>query len=168
MQASKQAKTTQPYHQLPSSIILNQPPKTRQITRTIKIPIPRLTRQNPLRHPPLPIPLHRTLRRPRPIKPPPRAFETAHLRLRIDHQPLLIHVRVRRGVRVGGRAGAGGGFGGAGGCEDGRGAVGGLEGAFPAGAGVDVVEVGGAVCVGLGPFAAEGGTEAVGRGRFSM
>jgi len=35
-----------------------------------------------------------------------------------------------------------------------------VEGAFPAGAGADVVEVGGAVCVGLGPFAAEGGTEA--------
>jgi hypothetical protein len=35
-----------------------------------------------------------------------------------------------------------------------------VEGAFPAGAGADVVEVGGAVCVGLGPFAAEGWTEA--------
>ena len=37
-----------------------------------------------------------------------------------------------------------------------------MQGAFPASAGADVVEVGGAVCVGLGPFAAEGGTEAAG------
>ena len=151
--ASKQAQSP--------SIILTQPTKTRQITRTIKIPIPRLRRQNAIRHPRLPIPLRRTLRRPRPIKPPPRRLETAHLRLGIDHQPLLVGVGVRGWVCVGGAAGAGGGFGGAGGGEDGGGAVGGLESAFPAGAGADIVQVGGAVCVGLGPFAAEGGSEAV-------
>lgn len=37
----------------------------------------------------------------------------------------------------------------------------GVHGAGPAGADVDVVEVLGAVGVGLGPFAAEGGSEAV-------
>lgn len=105
------------------SIILTQPTKNRQITRTIKIPIPRLRRQYPIRHPRLPIPLRRTLRRPRPIKPSPRRLETAHLRLRIDHEPLLVNVGVRGWVGVGRAAGAGGGFGGAGGSEDGGGAV---------------------------------------------
>jgi len=37
-----------------------------------------------------------------------------------------------------------------------------VEGTFPSSAGADIVEVGGAVCVGLRPFAAEGGTETVG------
>lgn len=143
-------------------IILTQPTKTRQITRTIKIPIPRLRRQNPIPHPRLPIPLRRALRRPRPIKPPPRRLITAHLRLRIGHEPFFVGVGVGGWVGVGEGAGTGGGFGGAGGSEDGGGAVGRLEGAFPAGAGGDVVEVGGAVGVGLGPFAAEGGAEAVG------
>lgn len=37
-----------------------------------------------------------------------------------------------------------------------------MERALPASAGVDVVEVGRAVCVGLGPFAAERGAESGG------
>lgn len=162
MQASK---TTT--HHSPSSIILTQPTKSRQITRTVKIPIPRLRRQNAIRHARLPVPLRCTLGRPRPIKPSPRRLKTTHLCLRVDHQPLLVGVGVRGWVCVGGGAGAGGGFGGAGGSEDGGGAVGRLESAFPAGAGADVVEVGGAVCVGLGPFAAEGGSE-TGWGELSV
>lgn len=73
---------------------------------------------------------------------------------------MLVGVGVGGWVCVGGGAGTGGGFGGAGGSEDGGGAVGRSEGSFPAGAGTDVVEVGGAVCVGLGPLAAEGGSKA--------
>ena len=46
------------------------------------------------------------------------------------------------------------------GGEDGDGAIGGVQCSFPAGAGIDVVEVGGAVSVGLRPFAAECGSEA--------
>lgn len=50
----------------------------------------------------------------------------------------------------------------AGGGQNGLGGIlWGVEGAEPAGAGADVVEVRGAVCVGLGPFAAEDGAEAV-------
>ena len=148
-------------HTPPPSIILTQSTKTRQITRTIKILIPRLRRQNSRFHPRLPIPLRRALRRPRPIKPPPRRLITAHLRLRIRHEPVLVGVGIRSWVGVGEGAGAGGGFGGAGRGEDGGGAVGRLQGAFPSGAGVDVVEVGGAVGVGLGPFATKGGAEAL-------
>lgn len=47
------------------------------------------------------------------------------------------------------------------GGDDGDGAVGGVKGSFPAGAGVDVVEVGCAVSVCLRPFAAQCGPEAV-------
>ena len=60
------------------SIILTQPlpRKIRHRTRTIEIPIPSLRRQNTIRHTGLPIPLRGRLRRPRPIKPAPGAFET--------------------------------------------------------------------------------------------
>ena len=54
--------------------------------------------------------------------------------------------------------------GGAGGLKDGGGRVRGAEGAEPAGADVDVVEIGGAVGIGLGPFTAKGGAKAVKRG----
>ena len=40
-----------------------------------------------------------------------------------------------------------------------------MESSFPAGAGADIVEVGGAVGVGLRPFAAEGSAEAVDIGK---
>lgn len=36
-----------------------------------------------------------------------------------------------------------------------------MKGTFPTCAGVDVIEIGSAVCVGLRPFAAEGRTEAI-------
>ena len=82
------------------------------------------------------------------------------MRLRVHHEPGFVRVGVGRRVGVGGGAGTGGGFGGTVWGEDGDGAVGGCQGSFPAGAGVDVVEVGGAVGIRLGPFAAEGGSEA--------
>lgn len=47
------------------------------------------------------------------------------------------------------------------GGDDGDGAIGRVEGSFPAGAGVDIIEVGCAVSVCLRPFAAQGGPEAV-------
>ena len=52
----------------------------------------------------------------------------------------------------------------AGWCQYVEGRVAQVHGAFPARADVHVVEVGGAVGVGLGPFAAEGGAEAEGMG----
>ena len=145
------------------SIIFTQtlPRKIRHRSRTIEIPIPRLRRQNSIRHAGLPIPLRRGFRRPRPVKPAPRAFETRHLRLRVHHEPGFVGVGVGRWIGVGGRAGAGGGFGGAIGGKDGDSAVRGVQGSFPAGTSVDVVEVGGAVGVGLRPFAAESRSEAV-------
>ena len=45
--------------------------------------------------------------------------------------------------------------------DDGDGTVGRVQSSFPASAGVDIVEIGGAVSVGLGPFATESGSEAV-------
>ena len=66
----------------------------------------------------------------------------------------------RVGVGVGALAGAG--VGRAGGREDVEGGVVEVHGAGPAGADVDVVEVDGAVGVGLGPFAAEGRAESGG------
>ena len=145
------------------SIILTQPlsRKIRHRSRAIEIPIPRLRRQNPVRHARLPIPLRRRLRRPRPIEPSPGTFETRHLCLGIHHEPIFVRVGVRRWVRVGGGAGAGRGFRGAVGRGDRNSSVTGFQGAFPAGAGVDVVEVGGAVGIGLRPFATESGSEAV-------
>ena len=145
------------------SIILAQslPRKVRHRSRTIEVSIPRLRRQNSIRHTRLPIPLRRRLRRPRPIEPPPRTFETRHLCLCIHHEPRFVRVGVRRRVGVGGGAGAGRGFRGAVGRGDRNSSVAGFQGAFPAGAGVDVVEVGGAVGVGLGPLTTESGSEAV-------
>ena len=150
-------------HQTIFSIILTQPlaRKIRHRSRAIEIPIPRLRRQNPIRHARLPVPLRRRLRRPRPIEPSPCTFETRHLRLGIHHEPRFVRVGVRRRVGVGGGAGAGRGFRGAVGRGDRNSSVAGFQGAFPAGAGVDVVEVGGAVGVGLGPFATESGSEAL-------
>ena len=145
------------------SIILTQSlsRKIRHRSRAIEIPIPRLRWQNPIRHARLPVPLRRRLRRPRPIKPSPCTFETRHLCLSIHHEPRFVRVGVRRRVGIGGGAGAGGGFRGAVGRGDRNSPVAGFKGAFPAGTGVDVVEVGGAVGVGLGPFATESGSEAV-------
>ena len=83
------------------------------------------------------------------------------MRLRVHHEPRFVRVGVGRWIRVGGGARARGGFGRAVGGENGDGAVSGVKGSLPASAGIDVVEVCGAVGVGLGPFAAEGGSEAV-------
>ena len=47
------------------------------------------------------------------------------------------------------------------GGEDGDGAIVGLQGSFPAGAGVDIIEVCCAISVCLRPFAAEGRSEAI-------
>lgn len=145
------------------SIILAQPLpcKIGHGTRTVEIAIPRFRRQNTVGHACLPIPLSGGLGRPRPIEPSPGGFETRHLRRRVHHEPGFVGVGVGRWVGVGGGAGTGGGFGGTVGGENGDGAVSGFQGSFPASAGVDVVEVCGAVGVGLGPFAAEGGPEAV-------
>ena len=150
-----------PPHQ--PSIILTQPQplEIRHRTRAVEIPIPRLRRQDAGRHAGLPIPLRRRLGRPGPVEPAPGGLEAGHLRLGVHQEPGLVGVGIGGRVGVGGGAGAGGGFGGAVGGEDGDGAVGGVQRPFPAGAGVDVVEVGGAVRVGLGPFAAERGAEAV-------
>lgn len=138
------------------SIILTQPlpRKIRHRARTIEISIPRLGRQDTIRHARLPIPLRRRLRRPRPVEPTPGALVTRHLRLGVHHEPGFVRVGVGRWVGVGGGAGAGGGFRGAVGGDDGDGAVVGVEGSFPARAGVDVVKVGCAVRVCLRPFAA--------------
>ena len=106
------------------SIILAQAIEARQITRTVKIPIPNLSRQNPIRHARLPIPLRRALRRPSPIKPPPSRLKRSHLRLGIRQEPFLVGVGIAAGVGVGVAARAGGGCGGAGGGEDGGRAVG--------------------------------------------
>ncbi len=132
----------------------------RNLLRTIKIPLPHLLRQHACRHTPLPAPLRRTFCHPCPIEPSPADLETRHLRLRVHHQPLLVNVAITRRVGICGRAGTGAGIGWTGGREDRGGRVGCVEGARPAGADVDVVEVGRAVSVCLGPFAAEGGTEA--------
>ena len=83
-----------------------------------------------------------------------RGLERGHLRLGIRLEKRLVVLRVGRRVCVcvGAVARPGGGFG--------RRAVGRGVGfgkcAFPAGAAADVVEVFGAVGVGLGPFAADG------------
>ena len=160
---SEQKKTfqeTQPTHNFPHSIILRQPPKIRNSLRAVKIPLPRLLRQNARLHPQLPAPLHRILRLPRPIKPSPPDLETRHLSLGVHHEPLLVHGRVLRRVGIGVVALAGARVGRARGREHlGRG-VACVHGAGPAAADVDVVEVGGAVRVCLGPFAAHGWAEA--------
>lgn len=78
----------------PFSIILTQPIKAGHIPRTIEIPIPYFLRQNPRRHPSLPIPLRRTLRRPSPIEPSPSSLIRAHLRLGICHEPSLVGIAV--------------------------------------------------------------------------
>ena len=106
-----------------SSIILTQPIKPRHTPRTLILPIPNLLRQNPSSHPSLPVPLRRTLRRPRPVKPPPSRLIRSHLRFRISQQPRLIRIGIGRRVRVGGAARAGRGFCGTGGREDGRGTI---------------------------------------------
>ena len=110
------------------SVILTQPlpRKIRHRTRTVEIPIPRLRWQDAIRHPRLPIPLRRRLRRPRPVKPTPGTFITRHLRLRIHHEPRFVCIVVGRWVGVGGGAGAGVRFGRAMGGENGDGAIGGV------------------------------------------
>ena len=74
---------------------------------------------------------------------------------------MLVDVGILAGVGVGGRAVADAGVGRARGRQDRRRRVGRVHRARPAGPDVYVVEVRGAVGVGLGPFAAEGGAEAV-------
>lgn len=71
-----------------------------------------------------------------------------HLRLRVHQQPALVLIRVRAwvGIGFGARAGARPG---AGGLEGGTRAVSRPESAEPAGAHADVVEIGGAIGVGL-------------------
>lgn len=159
-------------HALPSpsllSIILTQPIETRQTARAIKIPIPNLLRQYPRRHPLLPIPLCRALRRPGPVKPSPSGFKRAHLRLCIRHKPTFVRIAIATGIRIRRIARASAALGRAAGCEDGWRAIGAVEGAFPACASVDVVEVGGTVCIGLGPFTAECGTEAMSSNQYSL
>lgn len=89
-------------------------------------------------------------------------LEGIHLRLRVRLQELFVLVRVVGRVGVGGGAVAGraGLRGGTEGGEDGGVRVARVVGARPAVAPVDVVEEAGAVGVGLGPFAADGGTPA--------
>lgn len=92
-------------------------------------------------------------------------LEADHLGLGVHPEPFFVGVRVLARVGVGFGAGAGVAVaGGAGRLEDGGGRVRGVEGAEPAGADVDVVEIGGAVGIGLGPFTAKGGAKAVKKG----
>lgn len=90
-------------------------------------------------------------------------LECVHLRLGVRLQELLVDVREGRRVGVGGAAVAGGAGlrGRTEGGQDGGGRVAGVVCARPAVAPVDVVEELGAVGVGLGPFAADGGTPSV-------
>ena len=113
--------------------------------------------------PKLPTPLRRALRHPRPIEPAPALLEAVHLALGKLEQPLLVGGAVGAGIRVRVSTLA-------------HGAVLGrtrrrqhvervvvqVQRALPAAAGADVVEVLGAVGVGLAPFAAHGGAEARG------
>ena len=146
----------------PPLITLRQTIKVRYRLRTVKPPIPNLLRQYPRLHPQLPTPLHRILRRPRPIEPAPPGLEADHLRLGVHHEPLLVNIAIggRIGVRV--VTGALGRFEGAGWGGDDGGRIGKVKGSFPPRADANVVEVGGAVGVRLGPFAAEGGAESGG------
>lgn len=131
-----------------------------RIVRTLKVAVPRLTWQNPRLHARLPAPLRRLLRLPRPVEPAPASLEADHLRDGELVQPLLVRVAVAAGVRVCAGAAAGGRFQRAVRREDGGRGVARVEGTLPAGAHADVVDVLGAVGVGLGPLAAHGGTEA--------
>lgn len=152
----------------PPLIILRQTLKVLNRLTTVKPPLIRLIGQNPRLHPQLPTPLHRTLGNPRPIEPAPALLEAGHLRLGVHQQPLLVDVGISGGIGVGVGAFADAAVGRAGGGKDGGGWVAGVHGAGPAAADVDVVEVGGAVGVGLGPFAAEGGAEAREEGQYFM
>ena len=79
----------------------------------------------------------------------------------IREEPSLVRVTIFTSIGVGVVALAVGGCtAGTGGRKDGGRWIWKTEIAFPAGAGVHVVEVGGAVGVGLGPFTAEGRTVA--------
>lgn len=148
----------------PILIILRQALKPPNHLTTIKPPSIRLFRQNPRPHPQQPTPLDRVLGDPSPIEPAPAALEAGHLRLGVHEQPLLVRGGIVRRVRVGVVAFADAAVGRAGRRQDLRRRVARVHGAGPAAAHVDVVEVRRAVCVGLGPFAAEGGAEAGGGG----
>ena len=143
------------------SVILRQAWKIRYTLRAIEISLPNPLGQDFGLHAQLPTPLDRILRDPSPVEPAPADFKARHLSFGILEEPSLVRVTVFARVGVGvvalavGRCTTGTGR-----REDGSGGIGKAEIAFPAGAGVDVVEVGGAVGVGLGPFAAEGGTVA--------
>lgn len=134
-------------------IILRQISKIRYI-----IPTPKRRRKRLLRHKaPLPssgiTPLSRSLRLPSPIKPPLRRLKRTHLRLCIRLQKLLIPVTIRGWVCVCIRTRAFLTVG----CRTVLRAIARGKGSFPASAAADVVEVGRAVGVGCGPFAADCG-----------
>lgn len=153
MQIHKKKKT--------ESIILWQTPKTRHRITTLEIRLIRQFRHKPALPSLLITPLRRGLCLPRPIKPAHHLLKGIHLCFGIGLEKFLVVVRIRRDGGVGVVAAAGLGFVAVARC--GRAARVGRRAyvASPACAGADVVEVFGAVGVGLGEFAVDGWAPAV-------
>ena len=94
-------------HFLHALIRLRQPIEIRYRICTIKIPIPCLLRQDPGIHACFPTPLHRILRHPSPVEPPPTELKARHLCFGIRHEPLLVGGAVGAWVGIGAVTGAG-------------------------------------------------------------